>query len=112
MFQLFREVINRIKILLATSAALELEADAPARHAERKAELLRLAQQYENEKLPAVALELRQHAEAVDLQQPLAGVTNTLVCWQTADTPAALPTPAHEPVESLANSTNSRRETR
>jgi hypothetical protein len=40
-FHLFRAVLDRIKVLLALSAALELEADALARHAERKAELLR-----------------------------------------------------------------------
>ena len=55
MIHLFRTVIDRIKFLLATSAALELEADALARHAERKGELLRLAQQYVSEKLPAIA---------------------------------------------------------
>ena len=67
MIHLFRTVIDRIKFLLATSAALELEADALARHAERKAELLRLAQQYESEKLPAIAQEWCHRAEALDL---------------------------------------------
>jgi hypothetical protein len=108
MFHLFRAVIDRIKLLLATSAALELEADALARHAERKAELLRLAQQYESEKLPAVAQELRQHVEAMDFQQPLAGVLTSLASWQGTEAPA-LPAPAPEPV---AHATNSRRKMR
>jgi hypothetical protein len=112
MFHLFRAVIDRIKLLLATSAALELEADALARHAERKAELLRLAQQYESEKLPAVAQELRRHAEALDWKQPLVDVVTSLASWQGADAPPALPAPAPEPVQPVAHATNSRRKTR
>jgi hypothetical protein len=112
MFNLFRAVIDRIKILLATSAALELEADGLARHAQRKAELLRLAEQYESEKLHAVALELRQQAEALDRKQPLAGVRIALASWQGADTPAALPAPTQEPVQPIAHAANSRRKPR
>ncbi len=112
MFNLFRAVIDRIKILLARSAALELEADALVLHAQRKAELLRLAQQYEAEKLPSVALELRQHTEALDWKQPLAGTIISLACWQSTDAPAALPAPAQEPVEPVAHPANSRRKPR
>jgi hypothetical protein len=81
MFSLFRAVLDRLKALLTTSAALELVADALARHAQRKAELLRLAEQYESDKLHAVAQELRQHAETLDLQRPLAGVASALASW-------------------------------
>ena len=112
MFHLFRAVIDHIKVLLATSAALELEADALARHAEREAELLRLAQQYESEKLSAVAQELRQHAEALNPQQPLAGATISLSAWQGTDRPAALPAPAQEPAQPVAHATNSLRKPR
>jgi hypothetical protein len=111
-FHLFRAVIDRIKVLLATSAALELEADALARQAERKAELLRLAQQYESEKLSAVAQELRQHAEALDGKQPLAGVLTSLASWQGTNPPAALPAPVREPVEPVTHAANSRRKPR
>jgi hypothetical protein len=112
MFHLFRAVLDRIKVLLATSAALELEADALARHAQRKAELLQLAQQYEAEKLPAVSLELRQYAEALDLQQPLAGITTALASWQGADTHPALPAPADPISPPLAPPARSRRPAR
>jgi hypothetical protein len=98
--------------LRATSAALELQADALARHVERKAELLRLAQQYESEKLPAVAQELRQHAEALNLQQPLAGATSSLASWRGTDNPAALPVSAGEPPQPVAQTANRRRKTR
>jgi hypothetical protein len=99
MFHLFRAILDRLKALLATSAALELEADALARHAQRKAELLRLAQQCESEKLHAVALELRQQAEALDRKQPLAGVVTSLQSWQgTPVLPA--PEPADQPIGS------------
>jgi len=112
MIHLFRTVIDRIKFLLATSAALELEADALARHAERKAELLRLAQQYVSEKLPAIAQEWCHRAEALDLQQPLTRVMTSLASWQGADAPAALAAPATEPVQPVAHATNSRRKPR
>ncbi|HEY7425790.1 MAG TPA: hypothetical protein VH682_16290 [Gemmataceae bacterium] len=112
MFHLFRAVIDRFKLLLATSSALELEAEALARHAERKAELLRLAQQYESEKLPAVAQELRQHAEALDLKQPLVGVVTSLASWQGADAPPALPTPASKPAQPVAHAASNQRKTR
>jgi hypothetical protein len=78
MLNLFRAVIDRLKALLATTAALELEAEVLARHAERKAELLRQAESYEADELPAVAGELRQQAEALDLRQPRAGVRPAL----------------------------------
>jgi hypothetical protein len=112
MFSFFRAVIDRIKVLLATSAARELEADALARHAERKAELLRLAEQYESEKLHAVALELRQQAEALDWKQPLAGAKFSLAFWQGADAPLALPAPTQEPVQPITDAANSRRKPR
>jgi hypothetical protein len=112
MFSLFRAVIDRIKILLARSAALELEADALVLQAQRKAEVLRLAQQYEAEKLPSVAQELRLHAEALDQHQPLAGTMISLASWQSTDAPAALPAPAHELVQPVAHPANSRRKLR
>lgn len=112
MFHLVRAVIDRLKALLATSAALELEADALARHAERKAELLRLAELYEAEKLPTVALELRQHAEALDWKQPLAGTMIALASWQSTNAPAALPAPAKKLVQPVSHPANSRRKPR
>ena len=112
MFALFRAVLDRLKTLLATSAALELEADALARHAQHKAELLRLAEQYESEKLPAVAQELRQHAEAHDLQRPLASVVHALAFGQGSEASPALPAPADGTSAALAAPAGGRRKTR
>ncbi len=112
MFSLFHAIIDRLKALLATSAALELEADALARNAERKAELLRLAEQYESEKLHAVALELRQHAEALDLKQPLAGAVTSLAYWQDTNAPPALSAPTPEPGQPVTQPVSSRQKRR
>ncbi len=112
MFHLFRAVLDRLKALLVTSAALELEADALARHAQRKAELLRLAEQYESEKLHAVAQELRQHAENLDLQQPLSGVVNTLASWQSTEGPPALTGSAGEQIQPATQQVSGRRRPR
>lgn len=112
MFALFRAVLDRLKALLATSAALELEAEALARHAQRKAELLRLAEQYESEKLHTVARELRQHAESLDLQRPLAGVVNTLASWQSSEGLPALPASTGEQVQPVTHPASSQRKPR
>ena len=74
MMALLRAVIERVKALFLATAALDLEADFVARHAERQAELLRQADRYAAEGLHGIAEHLRRRAEALDLQQPLAGV--------------------------------------
>jgi hypothetical protein len=104
---LFRSVVERLKLLLATAAAQELEADFLARAAERQADLLRQAAQYEKEGLAQVAAGLRQQAEAVSPSQPLANLTNTSAASlpstpvpeaATSQPTAALPAPvASEP---------------
>ena len=112
MLNLFRAIIARVKALLATSAALELEAEALARHAERQADLLRLAGRYEEEGLHAVARALRQQAEALDLRQPLAGVAGALADWQVDEDRPALPAaPAGTP-EPAAHPPHGRRKPR
>src|SRR3954470_4021671 len=68
--ELFRAVSDRIKAVLTAHAALELEAELIARHVERKAELLRKADQLESEGLGDLAAELRQHARRTDLNRP------------------------------------------
>ncbi len=74
MLTLFRALVERVKTLFAASAALDLEAEFVARHAERKAELLRQANRYAEEGLRGIADHLRRQAEELDLQRPLAGV--------------------------------------
>ena len=96
MFALFRAVVERLKVLFATSAALELESEFLARDAERQAELLRQADRYEAEGLHGIAQRLRQQAEQVSVQRPLAGVLPALAHLQTglADTPDTPELPA------------------
>jgi hypothetical protein len=74
----FRALVERVKTILLHGAALDLQADFLARHAERQAELLRRAAVLEAEGLQAVADELRQQAEALDPRQPLTLVMSTL----------------------------------
>lgn len=74
MFALFRSLTDRVKALFVTSAALDFEADFAARQAERKAELLRRAAEFEREGLPSVSKDLRSQAEALSIQRPLATV--------------------------------------
>lgn len=88
MFHLFRVLADRVKALFIANAALDFEGQFASRAAERKAELLREAQTYEQEGLPIVAQELRQRAEAIDIQKPLACVLPSLEHWQAHDQPA------------------------
>ena len=97
MLSVFHPLIERVKALFAVSAAQELEADLLLRDAERRAELLRQAERYEAEGLHGIAGHLRQQAEQVSVQRPLAGVLPALAHLQaglteTPDT-AGLPAP-------------------
>jgi hypothetical protein len=74
MLSVFRPLIERVQALFAVSAAQELEADLLLRDAERRAELLRQADRYDAEGLHGIAGHLRQQAEALSLQQPIASV--------------------------------------
>ena len=96
MFALFRAVVERVKVLFAVGAAQELEADLLLGDAERRAELLRQAERYEAEGLHGIAQHLRQQAEQVSVQRPLAGVLPALTHLQTglADTPDTPELPA------------------
>jgi hypothetical protein len=98
MLTLFRALLDRLKALFALSAARALEAGSLALDAERRADLLRQADRYDAEGLPAVARYLRRQAEVVGGQPPLAGVVpaarHLLDTPPVADArPPALPAP-------------------
>ena len=78
MLSVFRAIIDRLKALFASRAALELEADCLAQHAERQAELLRLADRYEAEGLCGIAANLRHQVEEASFERPLASVLPAL----------------------------------
>lgn len=78
MFTIVRAILDRVKVLFISSAALELEAELAAQVAERRAELLRQAMRYEAEGLHGVAQYLRRQADELSVQRPLAGVLPTI----------------------------------
>jgi hypothetical protein len=88
---LFRAFIDRIKLLFATAAASELEADFLSRDAERRADLLRQASRYEGEGLPSIAARLRDQAEATAADRPAGSVLPALGHWQGESNTPALP---------------------
>jgi len=100
MFNIFRSLIERLKALFAATAAQEFEAEFLARHAERKAELLRLAAGYDAEGLTTLAQELRQQAENLNVQQPLAIILPVVVHLQGNQAQEAL-----LPLEAASTST-------
>ena len=74
MVRLFRALFARIKALFAADAALELQAEIAVRGAERKAQLYRLAAQYDEEGFASVAHDLHRQAESLHLQQSVGDV--------------------------------------
>lgn len=103
MFSLFRALTDRLKALFAVSVAQDFEADLLSRDAERRAELLRQADQYDQEGLHSVASTLRQQAESLSLDRPLASIQPALGYWRkTGSTKPLLPTSVKdEPVRLL-----------
>lgn len=71
MLSLYRLLLTRIKVVLLADAGLEVEADAVEQHAERKARLLRLANDYEQEGLTEIAEEVRASSHSLRSEQPL-----------------------------------------
>jgi hypothetical protein len=97
---------------LIGESALDLAAEVLSRSAERKAELLRRAQQYESEGLDGIALHLRQQADRLDLDKPLASALPALAHRHAdADSERVNPTrslsadsPRSHPAKSLSHS--------
>ena len=89
MIQLVRNVIDRVKAMFTLDAMLDLEQQFVTRQAERKAELIRTADRYEQEGLTAIAADLRRQAETLTEQRPL----QTVVPFLTSE-PEARPSPA------------------
>jgi hypothetical protein len=97
MFSLFRAIIDRLKAMFATNAAMEFEAEMLAQDAERRAELLRRADRYAQEGLHGIAEQLRRRAEELHLERPLASVLPALAHLQDhSQSPMQLPAPHAE----------------
>jgi hypothetical protein len=93
MIAMFRGLLDRMKALVITTLALDFEAQFAAGQAERKADRLRQANEYERQGLRSVAQDLRQHAEGLSVQRPLATITPAIEHLQTD---AGRPMIAHE----------------
>ena len=71
---IFEAISNRLKALFAADLANTFESQLASRQAERKAELLRQAERFEQEGLGSVAGDLREKAESICIERPLATV--------------------------------------
>ena len=72
MLWIFKAFSNRLKALFVADAAADFEAQLLTRDAERKADLLRQANGYDQEGMHLIAENLRQRAENINLEKPLA----------------------------------------
>lgn len=71
MLSLYQLLVDRLKVVVLANVGLDLEADCLTQDAARKAELLRLAQDYEAEGLNEVAEEIRASMQTLQPDQPL-----------------------------------------
>jgi hypothetical protein len=71
MFHLLQSVIDRVKAMFTLDAALDLEQEFVTRQAERKAALMRRADEFQNEGLNSIAADLRRQAENLSERRPL-----------------------------------------
>ena len=81
MLMLFRALSDRLKALFVADVASDFEAQLMNREAERRADLLRQAKRYQEEGLHGIAQHLRQRAEAISYQKPMASVLPSLDHW-------------------------------
>ncbi|MCA9071413.1 MAG: hypothetical protein KDA84_20940 [Planctomycetaceae bacterium] len=78
MLWIFRKIAERIQTLLIADSAMGLEAEFLGRHAERKAQLLRKAQEYEEQGFEDLAEELRSQVHELSITKPLSSVLPAL----------------------------------
>jgi hypothetical protein len=83
MLWIFKALSDRLKAMFVADIATDFEAQLMARDAERKAELLRQAQKYEDEGLKSIAQEMRQQTECLGTQKPLASVLPAVEFFHT-----------------------------
>ena len=74
MFSIVRALMDRFKALFLSQSILELQADLIVTCADRKADLLRRAERFEQEGMADIAAYLRQQVESLSTENPLAGV--------------------------------------
>jgi hypothetical protein len=89
MLSSFPNLIPRLKTLVLMFIVMELEADLITAAAERKAELLRQANKYEQEDLARVAEQVRNQTEAIAPDKPLVSVAAAIKHLQTDSAPSA-----------------------
>ena len=91
MFSICRALIDRFKAFFMMHAVLELEADLIILGAERKAELLSRADQFEKAGRKIVAQELRRRAETLSSDELLGSVQVSIAHLQTGQAPLTNP---------------------
>ena len=93
MLSMIRSLLGRVKALFITDIALDFEAELATREAERRAELHRQADRYQQEGLHGIAQMLRQRAENLDSQRPLHSILPAIQHLECDQLPAASDTP-------------------
>ena len=78
MLWIFRKISDRIQTLLIADSALCLESEFLTRHADRKAQLLVKAREYEEQGLENLAEELRGQVRELSVEKPLSSVLPAL----------------------------------
>ena len=104
MFRIIAALFGRFSTRHIADAGTDFDADLIARHAERKAVLLRAQARFDDEGLNTIATELRHQAEALSLQRPLATINVLTPPAPVKPTPAsvkAIPAPTNGHANSI-----------
>ena len=79
---LLKVVADRLGSLLLADVALDFESEVATRYAERKAELMRRAEQYRGQGLEELADELQSQANEITFTKPLGSVLAAVKHWE------------------------------
>ena len=78
MFRLFQTISRRLKTVFILDSALDRKAEFLARHAERKAGLMRRALEYDEQGFPEIAEELRRQTAEFSIEPQLGRVGSAI----------------------------------
>jgi len=80
---LYRVISDRLKSMFIADAVLDLESQFIVRQAERKVEMLMLADRYEQEGRTELAEELRRDVDNLSAEKPLSSIKPAIEHWKS-----------------------------
>lgn len=102
LMKLFQSLTDRVRALFVADVALDFEAELIRRQAERKHRLLQQADDFHKRGYQTVAADLRQQAERMTAERPLAGILPAINELSREPDPFVLDATPKPPVPQIA----------